>query len=97
MTPNAPTPWHYTHEGNSSFFIRDASGRGLIWMGNSSAFQQGENEARCVAICRSVNSHDELVEVLQRLRNAEKAPRQEWIDALANADAALAKAGKGEG
>ena len=96
MNKHTPTPWHFTHQGNSDFYIRDANGRQLIWMGNSSNFQKGENEALCVAICRSVNCHDELVTALQRLRNAEKAPRKEWIDALANADTALAKAGKGE-
>lgn len=34
----------------------------------------------------------ELLEALERLRNAEKAPREEWDAALLNADAAIAKA-----
>lgn len=54
-------------------------------------------QERVDCIIRAVNCHDELLEALQRLRNAEKAPRQEWVDALTNADAALAKARKGEG
>jgi len=37
----------------------------------------------------------ELLEALERLRNAEKAPREEWLAALENADKALSKA-KGE-
>lgn len=37
----------------------------------------------------------ELLEALERLRNAEKAPREEWVAALLNADAVIAKA-KGE-
>lgn len=54
------------------------------------------DEANAEFIVRACNSHDELVEALDRLRKAEKAPRQEWVDALTNADAALAKARKGE-
>ena len=37
----------------------------------------------------------DLLEALTRLRDAEKAPRGEWIDAIANADIVIAKA-KGE-
>ena len=32
------------------------------------------------------------LEALERLRNAEKAPREEWDAALLNADSAIAKA-----
>lgn len=34
----------------------------------------------------------DLLDALTRLRNAEKAPREEWIAALQNSDAAITKA-----
>jgi hypothetical protein len=40
-------------------------------------------------------SNADLLEALERLRDAEKAPRSEWKLAIANADIAIAKA-KGE-
>lgn len=51
--------------------------------------KEGRANARLIAAA------PDLLDALDRLRNAEKAPREEWLAALLNADAAIAKA-KGE-
>ena len=56
---------------------------GFEWNSN------GENDSHLIAAA------PRLLEALERLRKAEHAPRQEWIDALTLADKAIAKA-KGE-
>lgn len=90
---HTPTPWYFSPIScdvwaNPGFTICEVY---------PSGHETEEKKANAEFIVRAVNCHDELVEALQRLRNAEKAPRQEWVDALASADIALTKAGKGEG
>jgi len=60
---------------------------------NKGSYQIRIDEA--MANARLFAAAPDLLDALDRLRNAEKAPREEWLAALLNADAAIAKA-KGE-
>jgi len=42
---HTPGPWSFSSEGHGSFYIRDNNGHQLIWLGHSSQFDDGENEA----------------------------------------------------
>lgn len=105
MKEYGSTPWRYTPEGHGSFYIRDAMGRPLIWMGNCSSFKPGQNEAITKAICDSMNGRNELLEALEKCLDVIQPPgasvQECWksvdeIDAAWHAGvAAIAKA-KGE-
>lgn len=63
----------------------------VVWVMEDDA-SQGRSSPRCEANARLIAAAPDLLEALIRLRNAEKAPREEWIAALQDSDAAITKA-----
>ena len=83
---HTPGPWKY----NGKTDIYGASGATICEL-----YRGYEHISECQANANLIAAAPDLLEALTRLRDAEKAPRGEWIDAIANADIAIAKA-KGE-
>jgi hypothetical protein len=52
-----------------------------------------EDESAAFTLIHRANSAVALAAALARLRDAERAPRDEWVAALANADEVLTAAG----
>ena len=86
MSKHTPGPWR------ANFAI---GGAAYVFGGDRNfalVFNEWQDKANQEANARLIAAAPELLEALERLRDAEKAPRSEWIAALANADSAIAKA-----
>ena len=66
---HTPGPWSASNEGWGCFYVRDADGQQLIWLGDSSRFGKGENEANA----RLIAAAPEMMEALQAQYVAEAA------------------------
>jgi len=93
MSKHTPGPWI-----ERGYNVRVRNGRYIAYTGPSHT-PPSEYPKQCAeedkANARLIAAAPELLEALQRLRNAEKSPREEWVAAIAHAEQIIAKA-KGE-
>ena len=69
-------PWSYTPESpGRSFYVRDAAGHQLIWLGDSSALPEGENEANARLISAAPCLLEALINLVKSEDDAEEAMR----------------------
>lgn len=73
-----PGPWTYTDESGGSFYIRDNKGSQLIWLGDSSRFEPGENEANAALIAAAPGLLNALQNLVAPFDNGGAFGGEEW-------------------
>jgi hypothetical protein len=88
---HTPGPWAVSDERHGNFYVRDAAGQQLIWLGNSSRFKPGENGANA----RLIAAAPELLEALENIENDDgHIPESIWSmvkEAIAKAEGRAAE------
>ena len=95
MSEHTPGPWEFSYLNDTERPGIEADRFSVVIFGvraEDDCGIHGRTEKEEIANARLIAAAPELLEALERLRDAEKAPRSEWIAALANADSAIAKA-----
>lgn len=92
MSKNTPGPWFVRTIDESIGSVDSENGVMVAQAQQVSSKDQLSGSVERKANARLIAAAPELLEALTGLRNAEKAPRQEWISALEYADFVINKA-----